>query len=181
MRIFGVCFPFHNWTRWHRRTVRSGAPHALEPRMIDVDSDVMIRTCLNCNRKQMRGIYNQMKILGLDSVMYFVPSLTEGIEFWQKAGFELTELDEKNKWCNLHNANRDFCLDLTETIESQLYGTPYFLVEDVRKFVKNFEVEEIFEIRCGWCASIKGPGFKVYVLDLTKEECVQMQLSEYQT
>jgi hypothetical protein len=118
----------------------------------------------------------QLLFKQLDSIMYFVKDLDEGIAFFAQFGLVPETINRKTKWCNLHMQGNSLCIDLSESIDSSLHGDPYFLVENVQEFYAACKeasitiLSEPFEVSCGEGLLIEGPsGIKVYVLDLTKQ------------
>lgn len=112
----------------------------------------------------------------LDSIMYYVKDLREGIKFFGQFGLKPDQIKNNLEWCNLHMENRELCIDLSTKIEVGNFGEPYYLVDNAREFYKAcLEVEirvirEPFEVMCGDCVIIEGPnGIKLAVLDLTKQ------------
>jgi len=112
----------------------------------------------------------------LDSIMYFVKNLDEGIAFFAQFGLKPETINRETKWCNLHMQGNSLCIDLSETIDSSLHGDPYYLVDNVQDFYKAAKEADItilrepFEVSCGEGLLIEGPsGIKIYVLDLTKQ------------
>lgn len=112
----------------------------------------------------------------LDSIMYYVKDLREGIEFFGQFGLKPDQIKEDIGWCNLHMVNSDLCIDLSTKIEVGNYGEPYYLVDNARDFYKACLetgikiIREPFEVMCGDCVIIEGPsGVKLAVLDLTKQ------------
>ena len=121
-------------------------------------------------------IKKQLLFKQLDSIMYFVKDLDEGIAFFAQFGLKPETINRETKWCNLHMQGNSLCIDLSETIDSSLHGDPYYLVDTVQDFYKAAEevgitiLHEPFEVSCGEGLLIEGPsGIKIYVLDLTKQ------------
>jgi catechol 2,3-dioxygenase-like lactoylglutathione lyase family enzyme len=118
----------------------------------------------------------QLLFKQLDSIMYFVRDLDEGIAFFARFGLKPETINRETKWCNLHMPGNSLCIDLSETIDSSLHGDPYYLVENVQEFYAGCKeagikvLGEPFEVSCGEGLLIEGPsGIKIYVLDLTKQ------------
>ena len=112
----------------------------------------------------------------LDSIMYYVKDLQEGIKFFEKFGLKPDQIKEDIGWCNLHMEPSDLCIDLSTKIQGSKYGEPYYLVNNARDFHKACleagikVIKEPFEIMCGDCIIIEGPsGIELSVLDLTKQ------------
>ena len=112
----------------------------------------------------------------LDSIMYSVKDLHEGIKFFEQFGLKSDQIKEDVGWCNLHMKNNDLCIDLSTKIEVGNFGEPYYLVGNVRDFYKACldagikVIKEPFEVMCGDCVIIEGPSsIKLAVLDLTKQ------------
>lgn len=109
----------------------------------------------------------------LDSVMYYVEDLHEGIMFFERFGLKLDEMREDIGWCNLHMEGDDLCIDLSTKIP--VSGEPHYLVDNVQKFYRAClktsvkVVRPPFPVICGEGIVIEGPsGIKLTVLDLTK-------------
>jgi catechol 2,3-dioxygenase-like lactoylglutathione lyase family enzyme len=121
-------------------------------------------------------VKQQLVFKKLDSIMYFVKDLDEAIAFFAQFGLKPETINRETKWCNLHMAGSDLCIDLSETIDSSLHGDPYYLVDNVHEFHKACLEAGItvlagpFEVSCGEGLLIEGPsGIKLYTLDLTKQ------------
>lgn len=109
----------------------------------------------------------------LDSLMYHVDDLDEGIAFFKQFGLEPETIRRDIGWCNLHMQDDDLCIDLSTAIPGN--GEPHYLVEDTQAFYEacleaGIEiVREPFEVVCGECVIIRGPSsITLNVLDLSK-------------
>lgn len=111
----------------------------------------------------------------LDSILYHVDNLKDGIDFFKKFGFRVNQVREDIGWCNLHMEEDDLCVDLSTKIP--VSGEPHYLVDNVQEFYRACLEAEIkvvkppFSVICGDCLEIEGPsGIHLTVLDLTKFE-----------
>ncbi len=111
----------------------------------------------------------------LDSIMYPVKDLKEGIKFFEQFGFKLDQLKEDIGWCNLHLADGSQCIDLSTDVPASTHGDPYYLVDSVKEFYQGCLeagikiIEGPAEGLSGDYMIIEGPGaIKLGVLDLTK-------------
>lgn len=109
----------------------------------------------------------------LDSILYHVDDLKEGIEFFTQFGFKVDQIKEDIGWCNLHMEEDDLCVDLSTKIP--VSGEPHYLVDNVQEFYQACleggikVIKTPFPVICGDCLEIEGPGgIHLTILDLTK-------------